>query len=151
MPNSGSSSDNHPAAALRHYHDAVVLQSASCRENALCHYAFSVECAQKALLCWSTGKSMEEIADASRLVRHGIDDSWKKVQDYLKAQASLNCRLASALSNLTLPAVLYDQHPSRRYQKNFLISEEDLENCKSFSQEMERILMCMIIDGLIQV
>lgn len=35
MPNSGSSSDNHPAAALRHYHDAVVLQSASCRENAL--------------------------------------------------------------------------------------------------------------------
>ena len=55
MPNSGSSSDNHPAAALRHYHDAVVLQSASCRENALCHYAFSVECAQKALLCWSTG------------------------------------------------------------------------------------------------
>lgn len=32
MPNSGSSSDNHPAAALRHYHDAVVLQSASCRE-----------------------------------------------------------------------------------------------------------------------
>lgn len=86
MPNSGSSSDNHPAAALRHYHDAVVLQSASCRENALCHYAFSVECAQKALLCWSTGKSME-----------------------------------------------------------------DIENCKSFSQEMERILMCMIIDGLIQV
>ena len=116
MPNSGSSSDNHPAAALRHYHDAVVLQSASCRENALCHYAFSVECAQKALLCWSTGKSMEDIAYASRLVRHGIDDSWKKVQDYLKSQASLNCRLASA-----------------------------------FSQEMERILMCMIIDGLIQV
>ena len=34
--------DNYPAAALRHFHDAVHSY-----ENAFCHYAFSVECAQK--------------------------------------------------------------------------------------------------------
>ena len=39
--------DNYPAAALRHFHDAEILKNVHSYENAFCHYAFSVECAQK--------------------------------------------------------------------------------------------------------
>lgn len=42
--------DNYPAAALRHFHDAEILKNVHSYENAFCHYAFSVECAQKTLL-----------------------------------------------------------------------------------------------------
>lgn len=151
MSNLASSTDNHPAAALRHFHDAGILQSAQCKENALCHYAFSVECAQKALLCWSTGKSIEDMQSSAKMAGHGISDIWDKVRSYIKAQASVDGSLASALPDLTLPSVLYNQHPVRRYCKNYPISDENLKECRFFAQEMERTLISMIIDGIISV
>lgn len=132
--------DNYPAAALRHFHDAEILRAADSCENALCHYAFSVECAQKALLCWSNHLPPNG---------HGILGDWEKVSPLLKAWASLDGGLAAALPSISLPSKLYENHPSRRYQKCFLFTPQELTECQDFAQKMEDTVIYMMIDGLI--
>ena len=81
--NPQNANDNYPAAALRHFHDAEILRDADAYENALCHYAFSVECAQKALLYWKY---------QLRPSAHGIDKDWTQVSSLLKiADLLLQC------------------------------------------------------------
>lgn len=135
-----STNDNYPAASLRHFHDAEILKAANSSENALCHYAFSVECAQKALLYWSNHQSHSG---------HRIEDDWPNVSPLLEAWASLDSSLYSALPNTPLPQKMYQDHPTRRYQKCFQITEQELTSCQKFAQEMESTIILMMIDGLI--
>lgn len=149
MAGSGNFRDNHPAAALRHYYDAELLRNAKSNENALCHYSFSVECAQKALLCWSTGMPESVVEKSVRQAGHSIDDSWNKVQLYLNGLSSLDCRLSSALPNTDLPNKLYENHPGRRYWKCYPVTEQEILDCRIFAQQMEQTIISMILDGLI--
>lgn len=140
--NPQSTKDNYPAAALRHFHDAEILREAEAYENALCHYAFSVECAQKALLYWKY-----QLKPSG----HGIENDWKPVSSLLNAWASIDSGLVSAIPVGSMPQKLYEDHPSRRYQRNFDITEQEMTDCRDFAQGMEQAIVTMLIDGLITI
>ena len=135
-----STKDNYPAAALRHFHDAEILRSANSCENALCHYAFSVECSQKALLYWSKHLSK---------THHNISTDWENVSPLLTAWALLDGGLAATLPSTSLPPRLYNEHPSRRYHRCYFVTQEELAECQDFAYKMERVIINMMIDGLI--
>ena len=140
-PRPANPNDNFPAATLRHFHDAEILREANSYENALCHYAFSVECAQKALLYWSNHLRSES---------HSLNQEWQeKVRPLLDAWATLDGGVAAALPNETMPPKLYEDHPSRRYHKSFLCSQQEMDDCQNFSEKMQQTLINMIISGLI--
>ena len=143
MPASPSANpnDNFPTASLRHFHDAEILLDAHSYENALCHYAFSVECGQKALLYWSNHMRPRR--------QHQIDADWQDVAPLLYAWASLDGGLASAIPTGQMPQKLYEKHPERRYEKCFPITISELHACAAFSKEMEETIISMMIDGLI--
>lgn len=135
-----SSTDNYPAAALRHFHDAEILRSANSCENALCHYAFSVECSQKALLYWSKHLSPKH---------HDLSKDWDNVSSLLTAWALLDGGLSAALPSTPLPLKLYDGHPSRRYHRCYLVTTEELAACQNFAHKMEQSIINMMLDGLL--
>lgn len=133
--------DNFPASALRHFHDAEILINAGSFENALCHYAFSVECAQKALLYWSSH---------IKSVVHDLDNEWReKTQPLIDAWATLDGGVAIALTNDVMPRKLYEDHPSRRYHKSFPCSQRELDDCRNFAETIQHTIIAMMIDGLI--
>lgn len=142
IPATRTSLDNFPAASLRHYHDGTVLHTAGCSENALCHYAFSVECAQKAFLFWRYPMPRQY-----RL--HSVTSS--EVSKCMLAWATLDGALSATLPTASIPPKLMEDHPSRRYRKRFPISAQELENCKTYAASMEQNVITMILDGLIQV
>ena len=133
--------DNFPASALRHFHDAEILINAGSFENALCHYAFSVECAQKALLYWSSHVKSK---------KHELDEEWiEKTQPLIDAWATLDCGIVLALTNEIMPPKLYEDHPARRYHKSFSCSQNELDDCRKFAKKIQQTLVTMMIDGLI--
>ena len=140
--NPQNANDNYPAAALRHFHDAEILRDADAYENALCHYAFSVECAQKALLYWKY---------QLRPSAHGIDKDWTQVSSLLNAWDAIDSGLASAMPIGIMPPKLYKDHPSRRYQRCFDVTEQEMADCQAFAQSMEQVIMNMLMDGLITI
>lgn len=142
MPTIPSSQDNYPAASLRHYHDGAVLHAAGCPENALCHYAFSVECAQKAFLLWQ-----HPISYAPR--SHSI--SFSEISKCMLAWATLDGALSATLPTTALPPKLMEDHPSRRYRKEFPVSIQELQDCKTYAASMEQNVITMILDGLMPV
>ena len=134
--------DNYPAAALRHFHDAEILKNVHSYENAFCHYAFSVECAQKTLLYWHNNSTPS---------KHGIVDDWNDVSLLLQARKTLDSILACTVPATPFPPKLAKDHPQRRYQKCFHINKKDMDDAQKFAQNMEQTIINMIIDGLIHV
>ena len=134
--------DNYPAATLRHFHDAEILKEANAYENALCHYAFSVECAQKTLLYWHNNTTPS---------RHNMTTDWKNVSPLLQAWKTLDSSLASAVPETPLPSKLQKKHPHRRYERCFHVSTQDIVTAREFAQNMEHVIINMILDGLIHV
>lgn len=143
--------DNYPAAALRHYHDGQVLQNAGCHENALCHYAFSVECAQKALLYWRTLSGANGTNPALPRMNHEMSIAWTDVREYLMALSSFDGAVAVVMPRGEMPTKLHQDHPNRRYYKAITITQQELDECQKFSAELEKTIISMILDGLILV
>ena len=136
-----TSQDNFPAAAIRHFHDAEILKNANSHENALCHYAFSVECAQKTLLYWRNRGNAHG---------HDLDTRWNdKTQSLVEAWATLDGSVSAALPTGGIPTKLNEEHPHRRYYKSFPCSQQELEDCQHFAEKMQQTIICMMIDGLI--
>lgn len=102
--------DNYPAAALRHFHDAEILKNVHSYENAFCHYAFSVECAQKTLLYWHNNSTPS---------KHGIVDDWNDVSLLLQARKTLDSSLAC-----TVPAKTGQRSSSKTISKMFSYKQE---------------------------
>ena len=42
-------------------------------------------------------------------------------------------------------------YPSRRYQRCFDVTEQEMADCQAFAQSMEQVIMNMLMDGLITI
>lgn len=80
---------------------------------------------------------------------HGIEKDWIQVSSLMNAWAAVDSGLASAMPIGIMPPKLYRDHPSRRYQRRFPITEQEMADCQAFAQNMEQVIMNMLMDGLI--
>ena len=80
---------------------------------------------------------------------HGIEKDWIQVSSLMNAWAAVDSGLTSAMPIGIIPPKLYRDHPSRRYQRCFPITEQEMADCQAFAQNMEQVIMNMLMDGLI--
>ena len=66
-------------------------------------------------------------------------------------RAAIDSGLASAMPIGIMPPKLYKDHPSRRYQRCFPVTEQEMADCQAFAQSMEQVIMNMLMDGLITI
>ncbi len=134
--------DHYPIAAFRHYADAVLLDQNDRMENALCHYAFSAECAIKAIYNWICGKSVTQKVDG-----HDVDRKvWVKATDNLDLLCAFYPKLSQLLS-FSLPGKLFDTHPDRRYADAYPCTRAELNECAAFVMKLRQVLLLNLLDG----
>lgn len=135
-------SDNYPAAAMRHYRDAVILQENGRLDNAMCHYAFCAECFVKVLydnVCHTGGRGLG----------HKIEQAYASLVDFYSFICMRDAKTEIMLGNDALPDCLFKNHPARRYWDDITYTEEDVQEVKALTERMMQELVMQLIDGRI--
>ncbi|WP_165076037.1 MULTISPECIES: hypothetical protein [unclassified Desulfovibrio] len=128
--------DSFECASIRHLIDADILYERHRYDNAICHYAFSVECVLKAFK-----------PKPPRI--HELD----KLQDLVRAYNELlglihpKYILLRGIGNV--PSTLVQNHPKRRYFRDTDYSDEEVEQGKVFAHSLAERLTNSILDGQI--
>lgn len=136
--------DNYPVAAVRHFVDGTLLLNNKRTDNAMCHFAFSAECAMKTLY--------ERLSDSpARGLSHGTEKEWDNIMQYLDAIQILDAKVGNLMANTKVPEALFCRHPGRRYEGDIFYSQGELEASRKFTEELIRKIVMDVIDGRIQV
>lgn len=123
--------DCYPIAAVRHLIDADLLYTQYRLDNAMCHYAFSVECVLKAFA-------------SNPPAIHGID----RLQDLVCAYTELlHPKFALLLGTGNPPLILSRNHPERRYYPNIDYTDDDMQQARKFAHSLVDRLIDAQLNG----
>lgn len=134
--------DRFPEAAVRHYHDGVILHQANRYDNAMCHYAFSAECAIKAFKM-----QFQQVYSVHSRDGHDVVPAWQSMAEYHELLGVLDPHLSLLIGIGAPPQVLFQEHPARRYRNDISYTEADLSECKAFTDRLAQQVITAAIDG----
>ena len=138
--------DHYPEAAVRHYIDGKLLHENNRYDNAMCHYAFSAECAIKALI-----DQLRQIYPAIlNRPRHEVLEDWQSITDYHDLLGVLYPQISMLGGLGTPPAILFDGHPQRRYWNDKNYTSASLTACGEFVSQLSAWIISAAIDGKLQ-
>lgn len=134
-------------AAMRHWVDGNILEREGEYDNAVCMLGFSAECALKKM-----AESMYCRRDIRRYSHFG-EILFEDIKMMLSGDMGLAIMLDPAcslrFSTISLPEVLFLEHPERRYFGDGVYSEEDAKSCKAVVESLVKELAYMRLDGYI--
>ena len=123
--------DCYPVAAVRHLSDADFLYAQHRFDNAMYHYAFSVECVLKAFA-------------SSPPTIHRID----RLQDLVCAYTELlHPKFALLLGTGNPPLALAQNHPERRYYTDIDYTDNEMQQAQQFTHSLVDRLIDAQLNG----
>lgn len=137
--------DRYPEAAVRHYHDGVILHQADRYDNAMCHYAFSAECAIKAFKT-----QFQQVYVLHNQATHNIAPAWKSMMEYYELLGVLDSQLSLLIGIGAPPDILFQEHPVRRFGNDVNYTDTELSVCKSFANRLVQQIIAAAIDGRLE-
>ena len=137
--------DCFPEAVMRHFKDANILKAQQRYDNAMCHYAFSAECALKAILSAS-----------NRLIRgHNlINLNANLLQVIFISEGSLalfDTKFSVAVQKNSVPPRLAQDHPERRYFASQSYTETEIKEAEQYAKFLTDQIRQMVIDGFLSI
>ncbi len=136
--------DNYPVAAVRHFVDGHILLENGRVDNAMCHFAFALECALK---IWY-----------GQLSKHGVNalghkayEEWNNITQYMETLQMLDAKAGVLLAAKTIPKPLYLGHPGRRYAENYPYLQEDVKESEELVDGIIQKIVLDAIDGRIEI
>lgn len=137
-------SDCYPEAAVRHYIDGTILYQNTRYDNAMCHYAFSAECAIKAL--WEQFRVVyPQLPPLNK--SHSVEVDLASMITYCELLGLWDPRLSLLLRLDNLPSVLFTRHPERRYQNDIDFTDMEVISSEQFAAQLNRQIISAAIDG----
>lgn len=139
--------ENFYEAAIRHWTAGILLEHQEEYDNAVCMQGFAAECALK--------KITERIYDIDTLKKYGHlgENLFQDIKTMLSGDLGLASMLDPScglrLSAISLPAVLFQEHPERRYFSDGIYSRTDAENCRNAVTHLLKEMVSMRLDGYI--
>lgn len=138
-----SGMDCFPEAALRHFEDANILKAEKRYDNAMCHYAFSAECALKAIL--SVSKRPKRVHDLIKLNKNLLQVIFVNAGSL----AFLDSKFSAAVQKNSVPPKLAQNHPERRYFANQIYTETEIEEAEQYAKFLTDQILQMVTDGFL--
>lgn len=136
-------SDCYSEAAVRHYIDGGILFQNTRYDNAMCHYAFSAECAIKAL--WEQFRVVYPQLPLDKI--HSVEADLVSMITYCELLGLWDPRLSLILGLDSLPPVLFEKHPGRRYQNDINFTDAEVISSEKFAAQLNRQIISAAIDG----
>lgn len=137
--------DDFYEAAIRHWIDGKILEEQGEYDNAVCMQGFAAECALKKIM------DMLHFMDDVKKYGHSGEDLFQDLKVVLsgdmEVSALINPVCGLRLSAVSLPPILFQDHPSRRYFKDGRYSEENAEECKNAAYSLIKEMANMYLDG----
>lgn len=137
--------DNFQEAAARHFIDAEILFNESRIDNSLCHYAFSTECIIKA----TVQNLLPGTASIRRSIGHDITGTWDNISALIDLSETFDSESSVLLAQLTIPNLLFDNHPDRRYYADSSYTAEDIGDSKKSVGILFEKFLSYKIDGIL--
>ncbi len=137
------SQDCYPIAAIRHFEDGVLLHRNGRKDNAMCHYAFSAECSAKAFA--------ELLHLSGRAQNHDAKGLIEDIALYTELSGMLNPKFALLLGMNDVPAVLFRDHPERRYGADGGYSDSDLRESGLYVEKLVNHLVEAVLNGQMEM
>lgn len=134
--------DRFPEAAVRHYNDGLILHQRNRYDNAMCHYAFSSECAIKVFR-----KQFEQIYHVNSQTLHNVEPTLSDMVQFHELLGILDSRLSLLIGTEVPPSVLFKKHPNRRYRNDINYTDNELAACEMFANRLVRQIVIAAIDG----
>ena len=134
-----------PIAAERHYTDSQYLLQHGRKDNAICHLAFSAECTLKTF--WEAYHKMNNSFREVKEVH-----SEEKLNDFLREYYWLTIKNPSFafLTDLeSIPSILFQDHPERRYYEDQPYTVSVIEQCRRYAETLLKRLVECALDGQI--
>ena len=134
-------------AAIRHWTDGKVLEQQEEYDNAVCLQGFAAECALKTI--------MERTNNVGYIKKysHFGDVLFEDIKMMLLGDIGLTVMIDPAcglrLSTISLPEILFQDHPERRYFKDGIYSKIDAEACRNAVEDLMKEMAYMRLDGYI--
>lgn len=138
--------DCFPEAAMRHFKDANILKAQQRYDNAMCHYAFSVECALKVILLLAT-KRQKPVHDLIKLNKNLLQVIFVSAGSL----AFLDSKFSVAVQKNSVPPKLAQDHPERRYFAKQSYTETEIEEAEQYAKFLTDQILRMVIDGFLPI
>lgn len=135
--------DCFPEAAMRHFTDANILKAEKRYDNAMCHYAFSAECALKAIL--SASNSLKWGHNLINLNNNLL----QVIVTSAGSLAFLDSKFSAAVQKNSVPPKLAQNHPERRYFANQSYTETEIEEAEQYAKFLTDQILQMVTDGFL--
>ncbi len=134
-------------AAIRHWYDGKLLEEEQEYDNAVCMQGFAAECALKKILL--SRLQREEVVRYG----HNLEVLFQDLQMLLTSDRDMISILDPAagfrLSKINLSAILFENHPDRRYYSDGKYSSEDARVCRECAEVLLAEMCRLYIDGYI--
>ena len=132
--------DSFSAAAVRHYTDGVYLLEHDRTDNAMCHLAFSAECVLKAFWEGYQNKfnNFQKVKEVHSMADFLQDYYWLTIK---------NPSYALLTDLESIPSILFQDHPERRYFEDQIYTESEIEQSRLYAQSLLRRLLQCFLDG----
>lgn len=134
--------DHYPEAAVRHYRDGVILRQKGRYDNAMCHYAFSAECAIKSFWLW-----FRQVYGGKPLKSHDAASVLNNMMQYHELLGVLDPQMSLLIGTEAPPPVLFQQHPERRYGNDICYTDAELAACEAFADRFVQRVIAAALDG----
>ena len=109
----------------------------------MCHYAFSAECAIKAL--WEQFRVVYPQLPLDKI--HSVEADLVSMITYSELFGLWDPRLSLILGLDSLPPVLFERHPGRRYQNDINFTDAEVISSEKFAAQLNRQIISAAIDG----
>ena len=137
--------DCFPEAAVRHYMDGSLLHQNDRRDNAMCHYAFSAECAIKAFM-----EQFRPFYTIHNPRTHTAEPMLEAMTLYNELLGILMPQLSLLIGISAPPAILFQEHPRRRYGNDVGYTADELSSCEAFAAGLVARVVDAALDGKLQ-
>jgi hypothetical protein len=137
--------DHFPEAAMRHFEDANILKDKQRYDNAMCHYAFSAECALKAIL--SASHSLKWGHNLIKLNANLL----QVISTSKGSLAFFDKKFLMAVQNNSVPPKLAKDHPERRYFASQSYTETEIKEAEQYAKFLTDQIRQMVIDGFLSI
>lgn len=139
--------ENFYDAAVRHRIDGKILEESEEYDSAVCMQGFSAECAlKKILLKGISGDIIKKYSHEGNIM---FQDLVMMLMNDNEALSILDPACGLRLSNISLPQVLFENHPERRYYSDGKYSEEDARLCRESAEQILSEMFRLYLDGYI--
>lgn len=132
-------------SAVRHWIGGCILIENEEYDNAVCFYGFAAECALKAM--------MERINENSDVKKYGyfggplFQDMKMMLSADLASTVMMDPVWGLRLSDLSIPDILFKDHPKRRYFEDGIYTRADAEICQEAAKNLLSEMVSMRLDG----